>query len=174
MRYIYCPECGQKLIEKAAGDDGNVPYCESCGKYWFDSFPSCVLVLVANEYNEIALLRQNYMSDKYDTFVSGYIKPGENAEETAVREVKEELGLETERLEYAGTHWFSGKGMLMHGFIATVRKQDFAPSSEVDSARWVTAMDAPQTMFPDRDGNAMYPIYRQFIGMHGLGGNMFD
>ena len=175
MKYKYCPECGQKLVEKTAGDDGPTPFCESCGKYLFDTFPSIVLILAANEYNEIALLRQNYMSDKYDSFVSGFIKPGETAEETAVRELREELGLEAERMEFTGTYWFSGKGgMLVHGFIATVKKREFRLSSEVDAARWVTAMDAPQTMFPDKDGNAMYPIYRQFIGMHGLGGGMFD
>ena len=83
MRYIYCPECGRKLTEKEAGDDGPVPYCEGCGKYWFDSFSSCVIVMVVNGEGEIALLTQNYLSTEYKTFVSGFIKPGETAEETA-------------------------------------------------------------------------------------------
>ena len=73
MRYSYCPQCGTKLINKIAGDDGYVPFCKQCNKYWFDSFSSCSIVLVANQYNEIALLRQFYMSDKFTSFVSGYI-----------------------------------------------------------------------------------------------------
>ena len=109
MRYSYCPQCGTKLINKIAGDDGYVPFCKQCNKYWFDSFSSVSIVLVANQYNEIALLRQFYMSDKFTSFVSGYITPGENAEETAVREVKEELGIDIDRLEYAGTYWFDTK-----------------------------------------------------------------
>lgn len=56
---------------------------------WFDSFSSCVIILVANEYHEIAMLKQNYMSEKYWTYVSGFMKPGETAEETAIREVNE-------------------------------------------------------------------------------------
>lgn len=65
MRYKYCPECGQKLYEKEAGDDGGVPFCSNCDRFWFDSFDSCVIVLVYNEYNEIVLCRQGYLSDKY-------------------------------------------------------------------------------------------------------------
>ena len=111
MRYKYCPECGRALIDKKAGDDGYIPYCEQCERFWFDYFGSCVIVLVANEYNEIALLQQNYMSTEYMSFVSGYICPGESAEETAMREVEEEIGIKLECLEYVGycRQDFSGK-----------------------------------------------------------------
>ena len=71
-----------------------VPYCEPCDKRWFDSFQSCVIVLVYNEFDEIVLSKQGYLSDEYTAFTSGFIKPGENAEECAVREVKEETGLD--------------------------------------------------------------------------------
>lgn len=170
MRYVYCPQCGVKLIEKMAGDDGYVPFCEQCDQYWFDTFSSCSIVLVANQYHEIALLRQSYLSADHACFVSGYITPGETAEETAVREVKEELGLRIERLEYAGTYWFPSKELLMHGFIGFSSKSDFVLSSEVDSAAWVPASEAPETMFPDRPGNAMHPIYRKYLKMIGLSG----
>lgn len=77
MRYTYCSQCGKMLIGKSASDDGEVPYCDSCRKFWFDSFSSCVIILVVNEYHEIAMRRQNYLSDQYWTYVAGYIKPGE-------------------------------------------------------------------------------------------------
>ena len=163
MRYIYCPQCGQKLVERAAGDEGMVPYCERCEKLWFDTFPSCSIVLVANEYGEIALLRQDYMSDKYTTFVSGYITPGENAEETALREVREEIGIELEGVDYAGTYWFAKQGLLMHGFIARSKKQPLKLSSEVDWAEWTPAEKVIETIFPDSPGNAAYAIYMRFM-----------
>ena len=168
MRYIYCPQCGIKLTDKLAGDDGYVPFCEQCNKYWFDTFSSCSIVLVANQYNEIALLRQQYISDKFSSFVSGYITPGENAEETAVREVKEELGIDIEKLEYAGTYWFDSKELLMHGFIGFTSKSDLHLTGEVDSAEWVPALKAPEKMFPDRPGNAMHPIYRRYMKISDL------
>lgn len=164
MHYKYCPECGAKLIDKAAGDDGLVPYCRACRQYWFDSFASCVIVMVVNERREIALLRQSYISDKYETFVAGFMTPGETAEQAAVREVKEELGLTVENLEYGGTHWFEKRQQLMHAFIGYVRSGDFVLSTEVDAATWVPFAEAPSRMFPDRPGNTQHILYRKYVG----------
>lgn len=163
MTYLFCPICGNKLVSKQAGDDGFVPFCTECSRLWFDSFSSCSIVLVANEYNEIALLKQNYMSKKYTTLVSGYITPGENAEETAFREVKEEIGITLDSLEYAGTYWFAKKEILMHGFIGRAKKCQMTLSDEVDCAEWIPAKDAVKTLFPDAPGNAAFAIYKIFM-----------
>jgi len=168
MRYQYCPLCGEKLGERRAGDDGMVPYCENCKKYWFDSFQSCVLVMTYNEFDEVVLARQGYLSDQYTTFTSGFMKPGETAEETALREVKEELGIELETLEYGGTYWFGMNDMLMHGFMGFAHKQELHLSEEVDSAEWVPLLEAPKTMFPDCPGNAAHGVYRQYLKKRGL------
>lgn len=163
MHYKFCPECGEKLTDRPAGDDGLVPFCESCDTYHFDSFPSCVIILVANEYGELTLLRQEYLSDRYATFVAGYISPGETAEEAAYREVREEIGIELEEMEAAGTYWFDKKGILMHGFLAYTTKKEFVLSSEVDSAAWVPAEQAPELMFPDAPGNSAHALYRKYM-----------
>lgn len=163
MRYKFCPECGTRLIEKTAGDEGNVPFCTVCNRYWFDSFSSCVIVMVVNDQDEIALLTQKYMSDTYKGFVSGYIMPGETAEETAIREVREEIGIDIAKLEYAGTYWFAAKELLMHGFIGRTSQRAFTLSTEVDAAEWVPSGEIVPYIFPDRPGNAMHPIYRQYL-----------
>lgn len=168
MRYTFCPDCGHKLTEILAGDDGMVPYCGDCEKRWFDTFQSCVIVLTYNEFDEMVLARQSYLSDRYASITSGYMAPGETAEETAIREVREEPGLDLETLEYAGTYWFGARDMLMHGFIGFTHKKDLQLSSEVDSAEWVPALEAPKTMFPDGPGNSAYAIYRKFLKMRNL------
>lgn len=162
MRYAYCPICGAKLTLKAAGDDGPVPYCTGCGRHWFDTFSCVAIVMVVNEYHEIAMLQQHHLSDRYWSYVSGFMKPGETAEETALRETEEELGLRIEKLEYAGTYWFDKREQLMHGFIGHAEKRDFVLSSEVDRAEWVPLEDAPARMFPPRPGNSLQPIYEQY------------
>ena len=162
MRFKFCPACGKLLTLREAGDDGLTPYCESCETMWFDMFASCIIVLVANEYNEIALLHQPNLSDR-GVFVSGYITPGESSEEAAVREVREELGLEIETLESTGTYWFRKRGQLMHGFIGRVRKKELVCSSEIESAQWVPAEKAPEIMFLDWPGNHAWDIYREFM-----------
>lgn len=162
MHFQFCPICGSKLILKEAGDDGMVPYCEPCAKMWFDMFSSCIIALVANEYHEIALLLQPSLSNR-GVFVSGYITPGESAEDAAVREIKEELGLDVEKLESTGTFWFKKRGQLMHGFIAKVKKQELICSHEIESASWVPAEKAPEIMFEDWNGNRAWDIYRSYM-----------
>ena len=124
MHYEYCPHCGQKLVDRQAGDDGLIPYCNSCKKYWFDTFASCVIILIYNEQDEVMLCRQEYLSKEYEVITSGFIIPGETAEAAALREVKEELGLDLEELEYAGTHWFGRGDMLMHCFMGFTHKKE--------------------------------------------------
>ena len=55
MHYKFCPDCGNKLTNRLAGDDGEVPYCDKCQRYWFDTFASCVIIMVVNEFHEIAI-----------------------------------------------------------------------------------------------------------------------
>jgi len=163
MHYKYCPQCGLKLSEKEAGDDGLVPYCTECGKYWFDSFASCIIVMVLNEYEEVALLKQSYISDRYWCYVAGYIKPGESAEETAVREVSEEIGLTVDRLEYEGTHWFPRGDQLMHAYYGHVKKAEMTLSQEVDEAKWVKLSEAEDYLFPDIPGSTSRLLYNKLM-----------
>lgn len=163
MRFRFCPQCGNKLTLKNAGDDGQVPFCTACDRLWFDCFYSVAIVMVVNEFDEIALLRQGYMSDQYASFVSGYILPGETAEETAIREVKEEIGVSIDSLKYEGTVWFEKKELLMHCFVGYAKKCDLVLSKEVDRAEWTPCENVIKTLFPDAPGNAAFAMYKKFM-----------
>ena len=53
MKFRYCPDCGALLSGRVLGDEGLVPWCERCGKPWFDMFPSAVIGLVYNCRNDV-------------------------------------------------------------------------------------------------------------------------
>lgn len=161
MRFKFCPECGEKLIMKPIGDEGDVPFCENCDRPWFDMFPSAVIVLVVNECGEAALLRQDYMSTEHRVLVSGYIKPGESAEETARREVAEEIGIELTDNRLVGTYWFDKKGMMMIGFIAHAKKAELTLSGEVDSAEWVPVEEAIKLVHGK--GSVSYELLDEYL-----------
>lgn len=161
--YQFCPTCGTKLVPKPAGDDGDIPYCEHCARFWFPTFPDCVIVLVANADHEIVLAKMPYLSERYESLISGYIKPGENAEQAATREVQEELGLTVSRVDYAGTYWLPKHKMMMHGFITFTDQRDFALSEELGNAEWVPVQDAPARMWPASPENSALDICRQFV-----------
>ena len=161
MRYAYCPDCGEKLTEREIGDEGLVPYCETCEKPWFDGFPTCVITLVTDGLGRVALLKQNYLSTEYMNLVSGYMKPGETAEEAAAREVWEELGLRVDTPRVTGTYWYEKKGLLMVCLTAKTRDAAFTLSKEVDAARWAEA-EAALTLVHPR-GTASHGMIEQYI-----------
>ncbi len=137
MRHVFCPKCGARLESRILGDEGSVPWCVPCDRPWFDTFSTCIITLVVNGENEALLLRQDRINASARTLVSGYVKPGETAEETARREVLEETGIRVDSLEFAGTYALPARDMLMIGFFASAVKGEFTLSSEIDGAEWV-------------------------------------
>ncbi len=152
MRFTYCPDCGAKLVMKEIGDEGEIPYCNNCKKPLFDMFSTCVIVLVKNGEN-VLLLNQSYISTQYRNLVSGYMKPGESAEECAMREVEEEVGIKLDKLEIIGTYWFSKKGLLMIGFMGETSCPSVKISKEVDNAEWVRYDKASALVHPKGGGS---------------------
>lgn len=160
MRYTYCPHCGGKLIKKEIGDEGLIPFCETCSIPLWDSFTTCIITAVVNEQREVALIKQSYLTSASYVCVAGHMKIGESAEETVVREVKEELGLDVEELEFVHSYPYEKKEMLMLGFMAKVKKADFVLSGEVDSARWFSYEEAPSQI---REGSIAWQLVKTVV-----------
>ncbi len=160
MHFIYCPYCGTKSEKREIGDEGFVPYCSNCNIPLWDMFTTCMIAAVINEQKEIALLRQNYVSTTKYVCVAGVMKLGETAEETAIREIKEEIGLDVETLEYIKSFYYSKKEMLMIGYKATVKKADFLTSKEVDSVQWVSFDEALEKL---REGSIAWQLVKAVI-----------
>ncbi len=161
MHFTYCPHCGSKLIEKEIGDEGMIPFCEKCSIPLWDLFTTSIIAWVVNEQDEIALLRQNYVSESHYVCVAGIMKLGESAEETVIREVAEELGLEVQKLQYIRTYPYEKKEMLMLGYLATVKKQSFTLSQEVDAAEWVPLDEALSLL---REYSIAWQLVNKIIG----------
>lgn len=160
MHFRFCPFCGNKLIDKEIGDEGMIPFCETCNRPLWDMFTTSIIAAVVNEYNEIALLRQEYVSTTKYVCVAGIMKLGESAEETVAREVLEELGQTAESIQYVASYPYDKKEMLMLGFKVTVKKKDFVLSGEVDSAEWVPLEKAPSML---REGGIAWQLVNSIL-----------
>lgn len=160
MQFIYCPFCGQKLDKAEIGDEGLIPFCNQCNIPLWDMFTTSVIIACVNQYDEIALLRQNYVSTTKYVCVAGIMKLGESAEQTVVREVKEEIGLDVKELTYIKSYPYDKKEMLMLGYKAVVDKADFEISGEVDSARWVKFDEALALL---REGGIAWQLVNSVI-----------
>lgn len=142
MKFKYCPQCGEKLKDKEIGDEGLLPYCNNCQRPYFEWFGQCVIVAVVNEYNEVLLLKQNYISEIYWILVAGYIKKGDTAELTAEKEVFEESGQRCDELKYIKSYFYEEHDLLMLGYLMRVKKSELVKSVEVDELEWFGITDA--------------------------------
>lgn len=155
MDFTFCPRCGEKLRPKLCGDEGEVPYCESCKRPFFPfSYPCVICLCISEDGSEIALIKQGYVSENYVN-VAGYVKHGETPEVTAVREVKEEIGLDAVSVRYVGSWYHAKSDNLMLGFECKVKKGELVLSSEVDEADWFTLESARNLLRRDSIGMSL-------------------
>ncbi len=160
MKFTYCPHCGEKLIKKEIGDEGEIPFCEKCSEPMWDIFRTCIITAVVNEEREVALLRQNYVSTTSYVCVAGVMKMGEAAEETVIREVKEEIGQDVEELTFVKSYPYEKKEMLMLGYKSVVKKAPFKTSGEVDAVEWVKFEEALSKL---REGSIAWQLVKSVI-----------
>ena len=141
MHYTFCPTCGTRLTGRPLGDEGLVPWCETCQRPWFDAFSTCIIVAVMNDKGEVLLQREK-RRPTMEVLVAGFIKPGESAEDTVRREIAEETGLTATSLRYVASYPHMNGDMLMLGFCAQAEGELQPSESEILSARWCTVEEA--------------------------------
>ncbi|HZU77083.1 MAG TPA: NUDIX domain-containing protein [Dehalococcoidia bacterium] len=100
----HCGNCGQPT-QYGHDDHGTAHhYCTACGWRWYSPPTPIVLVLVTNDAGEVVYARKASFEPGRWSVISGFVPQGERAEVTAVREVKEETGLDVELVAFLGTH----------------------------------------------------------------------
>lgn len=157
MKFTFCPHCGDKLIKKEIGDEGLIPFCEKCSVPLWDMFTTCIITAAVNEENEVALIKQSYGNTNNYVCVAGVMKLGESAEDTVVREVKEEIGLDAESVEFVHSYPYDQKEMLMLGFKTNVKKAEFELSGEVRTAEWFSFEEALKNI---REGSIAWKLVK--------------
>ena len=97
----YCPYCGSKSFR--AGDE-NYMQCDACQKKFYINASGAVACIIENSNGEILLTRRAFEPAKgMLDLPGGFINLDETAEDAVKREIKEELNLETESLQYIGS-----------------------------------------------------------------------
>ncbi len=96
--FRYCPTCGAAALKPSSEKS---VLCSACGFEYFFNAAGAVAALIVNDDNELLVTIRAHAPGKglWD-LPGGFVDPGESAEEALRREVKEELNLEVESLEY--------------------------------------------------------------------------
>lgn len=103
----YCPQCGSVLIDKQT-DDRSRKHCpddKTCGYvHWNNPVP--VVGAIVEHNGEIILARNAMWPPEWYAIITGFLEKGESAEEGILREVKEELNLDAEIVEFVSIYDF--------------------------------------------------------------------
>ena len=138
---MFCQDCGEKLSLKFCDNEGLVPYCDECGEFKFPPFKTAVSMVAVNKAQDKILIGK-HTNGEYLLF-AGYVKKGEAAEKTIVREIKEETGLNVVKYKYIGSRYHEPKNVLMLGFIVVVSDGELALNTdEIEEAGWYAFDDA--------------------------------
>ncbi|MDO4665192.1 MAG: NAD(+) diphosphatase [Actinomycetaceae bacterium] len=112
----FCARCGGQTVAQNGGWER---HCLSCTKVEYPRTDPAVIVLVTNFEDEVLLAHNVSWRHPYVSVLAGYVEAGESPEQTAVREVKEEVGLDITGLKYWGSQAWPYPRSLMLGFTAT-------------------------------------------------------
>lgn len=143
----YCYRCGHQLKLKFLNNEGMIPYCDNCQEYIFPIFSTACSMIVLNRKKDKILLIKQYHQDQY-VLVAGYVNKGESAENTVIREVKEETGLDVIELSFNQSQYFAKSQTLMLNFTCVVDNENFMLNEEVDEAKWFDQDEAYQNIMP--------------------------
>ena len=91
--------------------------CDPCGTVNYPRIAPCIITLVTRGEHMLLARNANFPRPMYST-LAGFIEAGESAEETLVREVKEEVGVDVDDIRYFGSQSWPSPSQLMRGYFA--------------------------------------------------------
>ena len=135
----YCGTCASKLVHD---EKERMMRCPNCGAMHYPKICPAVIVAVTNGDK---LLLTKYADRDYKKYalIAGFTEIGETIEETVIREVKEEVGLNVKNIKYYKSQPWSFSDTLLMGFTCEVDGDDTIKldQDELALGEWVKRED---------------------------------
>jgi NAD+ diphosphatase len=137
----FCGRCGQPTV-LVPGERAR--RCSACRTPFYPRISPAVIVLITRG-DSMLLARNATFPEPFFSTLAGFVDVGESLEETVVREVKEEVGVDLKNLRYFGSQpWPFGRS-LMVGFTAEYAGGDIrVDGTEIAEAAWFTPDNLPR------------------------------
>lgn len=137
----YCGRCSTPTTSKGSEF---VMVCPDCGLLAYPRLAPAVMVLVSRD-DELLLARGPHFPPGMFSALAGFVEAGETLEQCAVREVREEVGIEIANLRYFHSQPWPFPNSLMVAFFADYAGGTITPDqTEIAEAAWFSLDDLPQ------------------------------
>ena len=138
VRHEHCARCGASTD---MGDGGAKRVCPACGAEHFPRSDPVAIVLAVHD-GACLLGRGPNFPPTFFSALAGYIEACETPEACAIRELKEEAGVELSNVRYQFSQPWPFPSSLMMGFIADAAGRHLVlDTNEVEQAVWVPKAD---------------------------------
>lgn len=140
-RSRFCGVCGAHM---EVMEEECAARCPECGELFYPTASAAVIVAVTR--GETILLAHNsgFQGGLFST-LAGFVDPGESIEQAVAREIREEVGIEVEGLEYVASQHWPFPNSLMIGFRARHKSGEIhVDGREIETADWFTRYHLPQ------------------------------
>jgi mutator protein MutT len=118
----FCPRCGGALESRLLkATEPARPVCASCGFVYYIDPKVAVGTIISDERGRIVLVRRA-IEPGYGKWVfpGGFIDRGETVEDAAMREAREECGLDVRLERLVNIYSYPGVAVIIIAFAATV------------------------------------------------------
>ena len=141
----FCGRCGAKTV---TSDIERAKVCPECG---FTSFtricPAIITTIIKKDTedldaegkptNKVLMAKHSYHQTIRYSLIAGFLEAGESIEEAVKREIKEEVGIEVEDIEYFGSQSWPFPNSLMIGCICKYKSGEInVDGNEILDAKW--------------------------------------
>ena len=147
MAARFCIHCGTALRRRIAFGRRRL-VCPACGYVHFDD-PKVAVGVLAERRGRLLLVKRNHEPHLGEwSFPSGYVDAGEVLEEAAVRETKEETGLDVRLGPLLGAWSTAGERVIFLAYAARVTGGRIEVGAECQDARFFAPEALPPLAFP--------------------------
>jgi NAD+ diphosphatase len=137
----FCGRCGAATHHHSKD---RARQCPDCGLLSFPRVSPAIIVII-QKGDEFLLARNRSFPGKRYSIIAGFVEPGESLEETVVREVREEVGIEVKDVSYFSSQPWPFPHSLMVGFTAHHASGEIdIDGDEIVDAGWYRANNLPE------------------------------
>ncbi|MFL2802474.1 MAG: NAD(+) diphosphatase [Paracoccaceae bacterium] len=145
----FCTKCGGKFENSDNYKWENE--CSFCNKIYFPRIDPVIIVIVVKG-NKTLIGRSHHFPEKLYSCLAGFMELGETIESAAIREIKEEVGINIYDIKFITNQPWPFPSSLMFGLIAkTKHKKLNIDKNEIEDAFWISKQNLKKVLNGDND-----------------------